>query len=306
MAGGSGQSGGKSDSPAGPGKPGPDGRTPVAQLVEQRIPNPQVAGSSPSRRVEDEGDEAEQTTTLDRARFDDKEAAGGFGIYKFGRGYWVRVMTAIGMGVLFLATAGWAWQQLEALSLPTRAWQMTVEEPEGTAQPGDRATLYRVDSDQPVAIASGTVETYTASGTQAGTLVVQNVTVERGASVLDARRVEVRPAVAGADGQASLTGAAQRPMAIPVFERVYLQAGVALGIVLLGAILTYVLVARRPGSVDFLIATDEEMRKVNWSTRKIIINSTYVVIAATVLIAAYIFVFDILLKTVLFEPIIGQ
>jgi len=51
----------------------------------------------------------------------------------------------------------------------------------------------------------------------------------------------------------------------------------------------------KPKTVDFLIATDGEMKKVNWSTKKVIRDSTYVVIGATFLIAGVIALADIVL-----------
>lgn len=45
--------------------------------------------------------------------------------------------------------------------------------------------------------------------------------------------------------------------------------------------------------VDFLIATDAEMRKVNWPTRKEIIGSTWIVICGTILMALLLWVVDI-------------
>jgi len=42
----------------------------------------------------------------------------------------------------------------------------------------------------------------------------------------------------------------------------------------------------RPKSADFLIATEGEMKKVSWSSRKEIIGSTKVVIVATFIMAA--------------------
>lgn len=50
----------------------------------------------------------------------------------------------------------------------------------------------------------------------------------------------------------------------------------------------------RPSNVDFLIATDSEMKKVNWTTRKELIGSTKVVIFFMVLIAALLFALDVL------------
>ena len=44
--------------------------------------------------------------------------------------------------------------------------------------------------------------------------------------------------------------------------------------------------------VDFLIATDSEMRKVNWPTRREITGSTWVVICGTLLMAGLLWVVD--------------
>ena len=46
--------------------------------------------------------------------------------------------------------------------------------------------------------------------------------------------------------------------------------------------------------VDFLIATDSEMRKVNWPSRREIAGSTWVVICGTMLMALLLWVVDIL------------
>ena len=49
----------------------------------------------------------------------------------------------------------------------------------------------------------------------------------------------------------------------------------------------------KPSTVDFLVATDSEMKKVNWTTRKELIGSTKVVILFMFLIAIYLFVCDL-------------
>lgn len=74
---------------------------------------------------------------------------------------------------------------------------------------------------------------------------------------------------------------------------IYVSAGVA---VLFGggfAALAYWLIGVRAGSVDFLIATDLEMKKVNWSTRREVVGSTTVVLATAFLIAGFCFCFDL-------------
>jgi preprotein translocase SecE subunit len=49
----------------------------------------------------------------------------------------------------------------------------------------------------------------------------------------------------------------------------------------------------KPEAVDFLIATESEMKKVNWTSRKDLFGSTKVVIAFMLLIAAILFVIDV-------------
>lgn len=48
----------------------------------------------------------------------------------------------------------------------------------------------------------------------------------------------------------------------------------------------------KPVNVDFLIATDSEMKKVNWTSRKELMGSTRVVILFMFLIALFLFVVD--------------
>jgi preprotein translocase SecE subunit len=49
----------------------------------------------------------------------------------------------------------------------------------------------------------------------------------------------------------------------------------------------------KPTNVDFLIATDSEMKKVNWTSRRELIGSTKVVIIFMFLIAAILFLIDV-------------
>jgi preprotein translocase SecE subunit len=47
------------------------------------------------------------------------------------------------------------------------------------------------------------------------------------------------------------------------------------------------------GTVDFLIATEGEMKKVNWSTRREVIGSTTAVIMTAVILTVFCYVIDI-------------
>ena len=50
----------------------------------------------------------------------------------------------------------------------------------------------------------------------------------------------------------------------------------------------------RPRVADFLIATEAEMKKVNWPTKKEIIGSTWVVIAGTIMLAGLLWVVNLM------------
>jgi preprotein translocase SecE subunit len=79
-------------------------------------------------------------------------------------------------------------------------------------------------------------------------------------------------------------------------QAVYVQAGAA--VILLGVCgwIGFTLIGRKPKVVDFMIATEGEMKKVNWSSRREIIGSTWVVIGLTVLIALLCFAADLVFQ----------
>ncbi len=82
---------------------------------------------------------------------------------------------------------------------------------------------------------------------------------------------------------------------------IYWQAGSLIGIALIALPLLYWIV-NKPNIADFMIATEQEMRKVNWPSRREIFGSTVVVIGGTLLFAAVLFGFDIFFVTI-FEAI---
>lgn len=76
-------------------------------------------------------------------------------------------------------------------------------------------------------------------------------------------------------------------------QTVYAQAGAA---VLFIAVLTWVgyfLVCRNEKVVEFFIATEGEMKKVNWSTRREILGSTWVVIGLMFVVGVLITLLDL-------------
>lgn len=72
------------------------------------------------------------------------------------------------------------------------------------------------------------------------------------------------------------------------------QYGVAVGfIVVMGALIYWIVGLNRKAN-DFFIATEGEMKKVSWSSRQEVVRSTKVVIVTVVLMAAFLFLADIL------------
>jgi preprotein translocase subunit SecE len=73
---------------------------------------------------------------------------------------------------------------------------------------------------------------------------------------------------------------------------IYLQSGMAVAIIVCFAALTWWLL-NKPKIADFMIATEQEMKKVNWPSRHELTGSTIVVIGGTFLMALLLYVFDI-------------
>ena len=75
-------------------------------------------------------------------------------------------------------------------------------------------------------------------------------------------------------------------------EPVYVQGSVSVVILAICGWVGYYLIGCKQRVVDFMIATEGEMKKVNWSSRREILGSTWVVIGLTVIIAILCFLFD--------------
>lgn len=113
-------------------------------------------------------------------------------LYKPGQGYWTRMLTAVGVGIIVLSGVAWLWNQLTRINSP-------------------------------------------------------NIT--------------------------------------------YIQAGVCAPIVLVAFLVTWWLL-NKPNIVEFMIATEAEMRKVAWPSRREVIGATWIVICGVFLLAAILFVID--------------
>jgi preprotein translocase SecE subunit len=82
-------------------------------------------------------------------------------------------------------------------------------------------------------------------------------------------------------------------LAAYVESHFFIRTLVPVVVLLACAYLIFWLVGRNPGAVEFMIATEGEMKKVNWSTRKEIWGATKVVIVTVLALSFILFVVDI-------------
>lgn len=217
-------------------------------------------------------------------------------LYKPGQGYWMRVITAAFFGTLILAAAAWLWNESKAIALPTKGYTIPVEGlPDGVSPgAGDTLTLLAesLDAAAPARVTVGTSSIVSAESTSTGaTITSGKVSIEPGQEAFDASRFLITPAAGGSGTpyEVRLYGNMQP---IPIFEPQYLQVGLAVVVILIGATLLLYFVSVNPKTGEFLISTDGEMKKVNWSTRKEVIGSTWVVVTTCFLLAGILFVVD--------------
>jgi len=91
----------------------------------------------------------------------------------------------------------------------------------------------------------------------------------------------------------ALGGAAALSKKLAAYAPPAVQFGVpALVFVVLGLLVFWIV--NRPKSADFLIATEGEIKKVSWSSRKEIVGSTKVVIVGLFLMAGILYAVDAL------------
>ena len=76
-------------------------------------------------------------------------------------------------------------------------------------------------------------------------------------------------------------------------EPVFVSAAITIIVMVGCGSIGYYLIGRKPRMVDFMIATEGEMKKVNWSTKREIFGSTILVILLTIFIALFCQVADL-------------
>jgi len=109
--------------------------------------------------------------------------------------------------------------------------------------------------------------------------------------------IRVRWGTAIGAGVLSISGAFFVANKIQIFafgDDLYVRTLVPVGVLLAAAYLIFWVVGRKPGVIDFMIATEGEMKKVNWSTRREVWGATRVVIVTVLALATLLFVVDVM------------
>jgi preprotein translocase SecE subunit len=198
------------------------------------------------------GAEADDVRALDKARQTEPRSAGLFTIYKKGQGYWTRMGTLIGAGVVIVMLA----------------YTLYVQIPASFFGPPNVSNLE--------ADVSKLQEELAASDRQpVPALKLPAAQVEAKQSAIRGRQAEI---------------AQMRADRVTLGQRVGLAVSAGF-LIAAGAVSLWLM--NKPGNVDFLIATDSEMKKVNWTSRKELIGSSKVVILFMFLIASYLFLNDL-------------
>lgn len=209
------------------------------------------------------------------------------GIYKPGQGYWVRVMTSGLIAIITIAAAAWLWNQasLIAENLPKAGWSLDLKSVPGDMKPGSPVTLFGAAADgvTPPKLGTATVADFTG----------QTVTVKDLNLIAKSDPTQIQFLMAGDTPAAEAARTAvSRRASVPLIEPTLFSGIVVAVVISIGAFIGYYLVGVRAGTVEFLIATDFEMKRVNWSTPREIMGNTYVVIFACVFVTLLLFLFD--------------
>ena len=83
-------------------------------------------------------------------------------------------------------------------------------------------------------------------------------------------------------------------------SRVYYQSAMAVVIIFVFGALFYWLL-NKPNIADFMIATEGEMKKVNWPSRRQVVSLTWVVICGTITFAVFLWLINMLFGLLFLE-----
>ncbi len=236
----------------------------------------------------------------------------GLSVYKPGQGYWTRVISAVSAGTIVLAGIAWLMATMETWDI----WR--IEQPAAVSISVDPATIGQDPASAVAAFGIQNPGIY-APGVQTADLEPQALAAaSRGVTIGQIRpgspaasagliRGQVVSAVGGkpvateeqlATALVEAASGSGEPVALAVnlirFNDILIYAQAISAVVILaitGGVLWYLL--NKPRIADFLIATEIEMRKVSWPSRREIIGSTWIVICGTLMMVALLFIVNL-------------
>lgn len=217
------------------------------------------------------------------------------GIHKPGQGYWTRLLSALGFGAVVAAGAMWLFTELKAVDLPQEYHYAVEAQPEGLSE-GAVANLYLDDDGDRLGGTAPVLRVF--ENESAGQWVVVMDQLTRSEDENDATFstvASIGPQLSGDAGAVAFEVVERN--GVETINRQLLQGGAAIGVILLGALGLLYFCYANTKTVDFLIATEGEMKKVNWSSRREVIGSTWVVISVSVLIAVVLLAADVLFSS---------
>lgn len=213
-----------------------------------------------------------------------------FAIYKPGQGYWTRMLTAIGTGIVVMATVGWLWAELDSGPFAVeKPYTMTLAPVPGEVKEADPMSRWglRLEAAE---VGDGALRIEDlASGSPAieqGFSRDDVVVAVGGQPVAD--RLALATAISALGTEEHLVVEVTRSESIVL----YVQAGVAVAVIVIAGVLLW-LIMNRPRAVDFMIATEAEMRKVNWPSKNEIRGSTLVVVCGTIILAVFLWTINL-------------
>jgi preprotein translocase SecE subunit len=231
-----------------------------------------------------------------------------FNVYKPGQGYWTRVLSVCGAGAIILAGVIFLWTQFQTLGHAGGAvsrqraeltkhlvgWAAENKNPLASLKNGIVQISTAAPATQPAVAQSPTFVIRDGAG-QSFTLTADQFMAAANYEGTGVPEVDPGARLYGAPISAILNGDTVSIPTLPDFlwrSRLAIQAAAA-AVILLGATGLLWWVFNKPRVVDFLIATEAEMKKVNWPTRREIIGSTWVVICGSFMMAILLFGIDV-------------
>lgn len=211
--------------------------------------------------------------------------------YKPGQGKTARLLTAAGLAAVFLGVIFWVTAETGILfrSLQNVPIEFgTVAANYERRLEGKPNTQLQVGSESAAAIANHFGEELR----NANIRIVQPESREIDTAIIEDINVEAGTLSLNKSLKNDYTTAAQVQAVQGKNYLIWIKWGVAI-FLLLAAGIFMLWVLNRPRIVDFLIATEAEMRKVNWPARREVIGSTWVVVLGTLMMALLLWVVDV-------------